>query len=139
MPRAVLCWERMKTLLKDADSFYRPKERPSGHDIGKGFGKDNGGAIPPNLLQLANSESNSIYLRACKEHNIDPHPARFPKSLPDFFIRFLSDPGDLVVDIFGGSCTTGEAAEDNRRRWITIEGAGGDGRTAAPHIMGRYG
>lgn len=113
--------QRMKALLRDADRFYTPKERPSGHDIGKGFGKDNGGAIPPNLLQFANSESNSNYLRACKKHGMAPHPARFPKSLPDFFIRFLTDPGDLVVDIFGGSCTTGEAAEENGRKWITID------------------
>lgn len=113
--------ERMKTLLRDAEGFYRPKERPSGHDIGKSFGKDNGGAIPANLLQIANSESNSDYLRFCRDHNIPAHPARFPKALPEFFIQFLSDPGDLVVDIFGGSCTTGEAAEQHRRRWITVD------------------
>jgi len=113
--------DRMKTLLKDAASFYRPKERPSGHDIGDSFSKDNGGAIPPNLLRLANSESNSRYLRLCKEHDILPHPARFPKALPEFFIQFLTSPGDLVVDIFGGSCTTGEAAECQGRKWITID------------------
>jgi len=113
--------ERMKALLRDSERFYRPKERPSGHDIGKSFGKDNGGAIPPNLLQFANSESNSRYLRACKLLDILPHPARFPKSLPEFFIQFLTEPGDLVVDIFGGSCTSGESAEQNRRRWITID------------------
>jgi site-specific DNA-methyltransferase (cytosine-N4-specific) len=113
--------QRMKTLLKDAEKFYRPKERPSGHDIGTGFAKDNGGAIPPNLLQLANSESNGTYLRLCKEHDVVPHPARFPRDLPEFFIQFLTEPGDLVVDIFGGSCTTGEAAEMNGRRWITID------------------
>jgi DNA modification methylase len=112
---------RMKTLLKDAEGFYRPKGRPSGHDIGKSFAKDNGGAIPPNLLQLANSESNSCYLRQCKEHDILPHPARFPKSLPEFFIKFLTEPGDLVVDIFGGSCTTDEAAQIYLRRWITVD------------------
>ena len=112
---------RMKTLLRDAESFYRPKERPSGHDLGKSFAKDNGGAIPPNLLQFANTESNSAYLRLCKEHGTTPHPARFPKALPEFFIQFLTDPGDLVVDIFGGSCTTGEAAEQHGRRWIAID------------------
>jgi DNA modification methylase len=113
--------ERMKTLLKDAQAFYKPKERPSGHDIGEGFGKDNGGAIPSNLLQFANSESNGIYLRLCKKLGIAPHPARFPKALPQFFVQFLTDPDDLVVDIFGGSCTTGEVAEIHKRRWITID------------------
>lgn len=113
--------KRMQTLLKDAESFYRPKERPSGHDIGAGFAKDNGGAIPPNLLQFANSESNGTYLRLCKQLDVIPHPARFPLALPDFFIRFLTDPGDLVVDIFGGSSTTGEAAEQTGRRWVTVD------------------
>src|SRR5436190_1450385 len=112
---------RMKALLKDPESFYKPKERPSGHDIGGGFGKDNGGAIPSNLLQLANSESNGSYLRLCKETGIAPHPARFPRALPQFFIEFLTDPGNVVVDIFGGSCTTGEAAEQCGRSWITID------------------
>ena len=42
--------DRMKKLLEDPEDFYTPKKRPSGHDIGKSFGKDNGGAIPSNLL-----------------------------------------------------------------------------------------
>ena len=113
--------ERMKTLLKDPAAFYTPKERPSGHDIGRGFSKDNGGAIPSNLLQFPNSESNGQYLTLCKEFGVKPHPARFPRDLPDFFVRFLTDPGDLVVDPFAGSGTTGEAAERLGRRWKTIE------------------
>jgi site-specific DNA-methyltransferase (cytosine-N4-specific) len=113
--------ERMKTLLKDADKFYSPKMRPSGHDISASFNKDNGGAIPPNLLQFSNTESNSVYLHLCKEHDLKPHPARFPRALPEFFIKFLTDPGDLVVDIFGGSGTTGEVAEVLGRSWKTID------------------
>jgi len=113
--------ERMKMLLRDAKKFYTPKERPSGHDISEGFAKDNGGAIPSNLLQFSNTESNGNYTRMCKEFGVDPHPARFPVALPEFFIKFLTDVGDLVIDIFGGSGTTGEAAEGLHRRWNTIE------------------
>lgn len=113
--------QRMKTLLKDPAKFYRPKERPSGHDIAEGFGKDNGGAIPANLLQIPNTDSNSHYLRTCKELGYESHPARFPNALPDFFIRFLSDPNDLVVDIFSGSNTTGRVADELGRRWLSIE------------------
>ena len=58
---------RMKKLIENPDKFYTPKVRPSGHDIGKGFAKDNGGAIPPNLLQISNSESNGQYLSGCKD------------------------------------------------------------------------
>jgi DNA modification methylase len=112
---------RMKELLRNPLKFYRPKERPSGHDISAGFGTDNGGAIPSNLLQYSNSESNSDYLRLCKQHGIKPHPARFPVALPEFFIKFLTAEGDLVVDIFGGSGTTAQAAESLGRRWKTME------------------
>ena len=113
--------ERMKVLLRDPDRFYTPKDRPSGHSISGGFAKDNGGAIPPNLLQLPNSESNGSYLQLCKAFALEPHPARFPVALPEFFIKFLTDEGDSVLDIFGGSGTTGEAAEVLGRRWRTIE------------------
>jgi len=113
--------ERMKTLLKDPDSFYKPKDRPSGHDISKGFGADNGGAIPSNLLQIPNTESNSSYLRLAKLVGLKGHPARFPAGLPEFFIKFLTTEDDLVVDIFAGSNTTGRVAEQLGRRWIAME------------------
>ena len=113
--------DRMQKLLKDPDSFYKPKERPSGHDIGKGFGKDNGGAIPPNLLQISNSESNGQYLGGCKAVGVKQHPARFPAKLPEFFIKFLTDPHDLVIDIFAGSNTAGHVAEMLDRRWLAFE------------------
>lgn len=112
---------RMKKLLEDPEKFYDPKKRPSGHDIGKGFGKDNGGAIPSNLLQIPNSESNGQYLRGCKTLGLKAHPARFPSKLPEFFIRFLTEPGDLVVDIFAGSNTTGFVAEQENRYWLAFE------------------
>lgn len=114
--------ERMKKLLENPDAFYKPKKRPSGHDISNSFGaSDNGGAIPPNLLQISNSESNSKYLRLCKEFAVKQHPARFPYKLPEFFIKFLTEPGDLVLDIFAGSNTTGEVAETYGRKWIACE------------------
>lgn len=112
---------RMRKLLKDPDAFYKPKERPSGHDIGKGFGKDNGGAIPSNLLSISNSESNGQYLRGCASVGAKGHPARFPAKLPEFFIKFLTDPDDLVVDIFAGSNTAGQVAEALNRRWLAFE------------------
>jgi len=113
--------ERMKTLLKDPEKFYKPKERPSGHDIAAAFGKGNGGAIPSNLLQIPNTDSNSHYLRTCKLLGKDSHPARFPAGLPKFFIKFLTAPGDLVVDIFSGSNTTGYVAEQLGRKWLSLE------------------
>jgi DNA modification methylase len=113
--------DRMKKLIEDPEKFYQPKDRPSGHDISAGFGKDNGGAIPPNLLQFPNTESNSLYLRRCKQFGMEPHPARFPAALPEFFIKFLTEPCDMVVDIFAGSNTTGHAAERLGRKWLALE------------------
>jgi len=113
--------ERMKKLLEDPGKFYSPKIRPSGHDIGTGFAKNNGGSIPSNLLQIPNTESNGQYLCGCKTVGVKSHPARFPAKLPEFFIRMLTEPDDLVVDIFGGSNTTGQVAQAEGRRWLTFE------------------
>lgn len=113
--------ERMKKLLASNGTYYQPTERPSGYQMSDNFNKDNGGAIPSNLLQIPNSESNSQYLRHCRELGIKGHPARFPAGLPEFFIKFLTDPNDLVVDIFAGSNTTGMVAEQLGRRWCSIE------------------
>jgi DNA modification methylase len=110
--------DSMKELLAKG---YKPKLRPSGHDISDKFGVDNGAAIPPNLLAIAHTESNSRYIRYCSAEGIKPHPARFPVDLPEFFIRMLTDSGDLVVDPFAGSCVTGEAAERTGRHWICCE------------------
>jgi DNA modification methylase len=110
--------DRMQKLLKDSKKYYDPKERPSGHNISEGFNKDNGGAIPSNLLQIPNSESNSKYLKYCKFAGVKGHPARFPAKLPEFFIKFLTEPDDVVLDIFGGSNTTGETAEKLDRKWL---------------------
>ena len=113
--------KNMEKLLKDPEKYYRASLRPSEHDISKHFGNNNGGAIPPNLLQISNTESNTNYLRLCRELEIKSHPARFPNDLPKFFIKFLTKPGDVVVDIFSGSNTTGMVAEQLGRKWYSFE------------------
>ena len=113
--------DRMKKLIEDSSKYYTPKKRPSGHDISESFGNDNGGAIPSNLLQIPNTESNSQYLKYCKDLEIKGHPARFPSKLPEFFIKLLTDENDLVLDIFAGSNTTGWAAQQLNRKWLAFE------------------
>ncbi len=108
----------MKDLLEKG---YRAKKRPSGHDISENFAVNNGAAIPPNLIAIPNTESNSFYLRYCQAKGIKSHPARFPAALPEYFIRMLTDKGDLVFDPFGGSCVTGEVAERLKRKWVCSE------------------
>lgn len=100
---------------------YRPKRRPSGHNITKKFGWRNGGSIPPNLLERGNNESNSDFLKLCTKRGVKLNPARFPPALPEFFLKLTSKPGDLVIDPFAGSNTTGAVAESQARRWIAFE------------------
>lgn len=110
--------DSMHSLLKNG---YKAKLRPSGHDISTKFSRDNGGSVPPNLLAIANTESNGKYQDFCRTNGYPVHPARFPSSLPEYFIRMLTDKSDLVLDPFGGSCVTGEAAERLERRWLCCE------------------
>ncbi len=110
--------DSMKDLLK---SGYKAKKRPSGHDISEKFSVNNNAAIPPNLIALPNTESNSYYLRYCAAHDIKPHPARYPAALPEYFMRMLTEKGDLVVDPFAGSCITGEVAEKLERNWLCVD------------------
>lgn len=113
--------DRMKKLIENSSEYYTPKKRPSGHDISDSFGNDNGGSIPSNLLQIPNTESNSQYLKYCKDLEIKGHPARFPSKLPEFFIKFLTDENDLVLDIFAGSNTAGWIAQQLNRKWLAFE------------------
>ena len=109
----------------------RATVRPSGHNITSTFdGLSPGGAIPGNviepdtaedLLKFGNNAANDLYTRRCKEAGIKIHPARFPAALPEFFLKLLTDSGDLVLDPFAGSNTTGAVAESLGRRWIAME------------------
>lgn len=109
------------SMLDLLENGYEAKLRPSGHDISEKFGRNNRGSVPPNLLALANTESNGRYQDYCRENNLPIHPARYPATIPEYFIRFLTDPGDVILDPFAGSCVTGEAAEYSMRRWICCE------------------
>lgn len=123
----------MKELLRKGT--YNAGPRPSGHHIGKkSFLSDNGGAIPPNVLvpsqnsselidvlPISNTRTNDPYQIYCRRNNISPHPARMQTELAKFFIKFLTDKSDLVLDPFAGSNTTGSAAQELRRKWLSIE------------------
>jgi site-specific DNA-methyltransferase (cytosine-N4-specific) len=118
---------------------YKAKLRPSEHHISEKFGRDNNGAIPPNIINgdseeignpvlvptniisSSNTASNDQYLRLCRDYNIKPHPARFPKNLPEFVINLCTEQGDVVLDPFAGSNMTGWIAETLGRKWIAIE------------------
>lgn len=124
----------MKKLIEGV--AYNAGERPSGWDIGSdSFRRDNGGAIPPSaltqdvlegaapeaLLSISNTRNGTPYDRFCRDERLPVHPARMQPELAAFFIRFLTEEGDLVLDPFAGSNTTGAVAEALNREWIAIE------------------
>ena len=126
--------KEMQALLKRRR--YNAGRRPSGHRVSeRGFLTDHGGAIsanvldfcddverlPPSLLKFAGTGWDTAYRDYCKLHNVEAHPARMQMDLAGFFITFLTDEGDLVMDPFAGSNTTGSAAETLGRRWIAVE------------------
>ncbi len=112
--------ESMKKLLESQS--YNAGERPSGHRVNpESFNKDNGGAIPPNVLSFSNTRAYDSYQDYCRVHDITPHPARMPAGLAEFFVEFLTDPDDIVLDPFAGSNLTGGVAERLRRRWVAVE------------------
>src|SRR3972149_6090364 len=106
-------------------------QRPSGHTINGSFNKiSSGGSISPNVfeenfasdfLTFGNNSANDKYISLCKKNGIKPHPARFPEYLPEFFIKFLTDENDYVLDPFAGSNTTGFVSEKYARSWIAFE------------------
>ena len=110
--------EDMKRLIKRG---VKQTIRPSGHVINGSFASDQGGSIPSNLIQCGNNESNSAYIRHSKIAGAKIHPARFPAELPRLFMEFLTNPGDMVLDPFAGSNTTGYVAESLKRRWVGVE------------------
>ena len=112
--------ESMLRLL--SSQKYNSGRRPSEHHIGaKSFLTNNGGSIPSNVLVSANTRASDNYIQFCKKNDFMLHPARMPEDVPEFFINFLTTPGDIVLDPFAGSNTTGAAAERLKRRWISVE------------------
>jgi site-specific DNA-methyltransferase (cytosine-N4-specific) len=110
----------MKKLFKRGS--YNSGHRPGGADIGeKTFLKRNGGSIPPNLLRVSGTESNSAYLRFCRQYNIEVNPARYPVAVAEFFVKLLTRKGDVVLDPFAGSNATGAAAERQGRGWLAFD------------------
>lgn len=112
--------EAMEELLEKQQ--YNGGRRPSEHHIGeKSFLRNNGGSIPSNVLAFSNTQNNDSYYRYCKKNKIQMHPARMSPKVAEFFVRFLTTPGDLVFDPFAGSNTTGAAADGLGRRWLSVE------------------
>lgn len=89
---------------------YERESSPSGH--GRKRVQAGPDLVRPSTLLLMEPEFGP---------NPTGHPARFPVLLPQFFIRIMTKPRQLIFDPFGGTGTTGVAAENLKRRWIVTE------------------
>ena len=101
-----------KTRLKNLSETDKRRDNSK---VGSGFGKnvskwvDRDKAYPTNVLNLATETGNKS------------HSAVFPKSLPAWFIKLFTKPGDMVLDPFLGSGTTSMVAGELGRKSIGIE------------------
>lgn len=86
------------------------------------YGNVTAGKIPRNVIQRGHSCKDTLdYRKNAKLLSLPIHGAMQPTSIPDFFVRLLTEPDDLVVDPFGGTIRTGLAAERLGRRWVVTE------------------
>jgi site-specific DNA-methyltransferase (cytosine-N4-specific) len=86
------------------------------------YGAQTKGRIPTNVLQFSNYCKSGRQVTAfAKSLGMPAHAAKFPVSLCNFLIEFLTQPGQLVADIFSGTLTVGESAEGLNRRWVCVE------------------
>jgi site-specific DNA-methyltransferase (cytosine-N4-specific) len=121
----------MKKLLDTG--LYNSGKRPSEYNIGDtSFLRNNGGAIPSNVLSIANTSNGGAYRAYCEKLGLKPHPARMQPALVEFFVDMLTDRGDIVFDPFAGSNTTGAVAEERGRRWVSCE-------TSSEYVRGSRG
>jgi site-specific DNA-methyltransferase (cytosine-N4-specific) len=124
-----------KDMLRLNAKGLKATQRPGGYAINEGFSKvESGGSIPANAIQAAvaddlpddflvfgNNSANDKYTKRCKEAGVTIHPARFPAALPEFFIKLVSVEGDIVLDPFAGSNTTGAVCDKLSRRWLAFD------------------
>lgn len=86
------------------------------------FSRATEGRIPKNVLTISSTDHEQRKLQAlARERGWATHGASMPLALAIFLVQYLSRPGDLIVDPFGGSMTTPKACEMLGRLWIASE------------------
>ena len=94
---------------------------PAGHAVNDYVcDKYRGGATPFNFIIASVGISNDPFQKLQRKLDIK-HVARFPEKLPEFFIKMLTEPGDIIVDPFIGSGTTAVVAKKLGRKYLGFE------------------
>lgn len=106
--------------MKMADGWdTAPGAHGSFHRSGREKGKKN------NSVQMETRNKRSVWEVATQPYS-GAHYATFPPALIEPCILAGSRPGDIVLDPFLGSGTTGEVSQNLGRRWIGCELNGGN-------------
>lgn len=78
--------------------------------------------LAPEKVFISNTNDFRDLKSKCEERGIPfTHTAGFPVELPELLIKLSTEPGDLVVDLFSGTGTTGQAALSLKRRYVGYE------------------
>lgn len=89
---------------------------------GRSFSHHTAGSIPKNVIEIGHAgASEKSYKKIARAAGLPAHGAPFPAKLVEFFVKFLTVEGDLVVDPFAGSLTVPLVAQSLGRRWIATE------------------
>jgi len=114
--------QQLKLMARGGEKAPR-KSGDGANRIGKGaFSNVTAGAIPRNLLPIPHRCPSQLALRKhLAAQGLPMHGATFPLALASFFVKYLTEEGQLVVDPCDGWGTTSLAAELNGRRWLATE------------------
>ncbi len=125
LPPPGRCWSRLPRGFEDLDRDGRIWWGPNGDNPPrlKMFQSEASEGILPISLWADGSEfgHNQDGVREIRELGVPPFPTPKPEKLLSKVISLATDPGDIVLDSFAGSGTTGAVAHKLGRRWIMVE------------------
>jgi site-specific DNA-methyltransferase (adenine-specific) len=82
------------------------------------------GSFPKDIIKNPGKQMRSVWsiiTPGKEEKQFGKHPTQKPEALLDRIVRASTDPGDLILDPFSGSATTGVLALRHGRKYIGID------------------
>lgn len=137
MPPPGRCWSRLPSGFEELNNDGRIWWGPNGDNPPrlKMFQSEASEGVLPISLWADGAEfgHNQDGIREIRELGLPAFPTPKPEKLLSKVISLATNPGELVLDSFSGSGTTGAVAHKMGRRWIMVE----LGDHAVTHIVPR--
>lgn len=119
------CWGATKEVFEKYSSegrVYFPKNG-NGRPRIKTYLGEQKGLVPNSIFLASDAGDNQVAKKEMLKLFPDKEPFSTPKpeKLLYQILSIATDPGDLVLDSFAGSGTTGSVAQKMKRRWVMIE------------------